>query len=349
MEELRLRSRLVWGPDALSALAGLAGQRVLVVSDAFLAQSGLLSQVLEHMQGSVVEVFDRVDGEPTLQMVAHGVAALQGAQAQAVVAFGGGSAMDCAKGVVWCADKTLPLWCIPTTAGTGSEVTAFCVLTDTARGVKHPLVDDALVPDVALLDARFLSGVPAKVTADAGLDVLTHAAEAYVAIKANPFTDALAERAFSTAYARLPAAFAGDMGAKGELLFASALAGMAFNAAGLGACHALAHALGARLHIAHGRINAVLLPHVLEANAQEPATARKYAQLAKSCGLTPNYRALSGALRRLRARLGVGERLEGQADLAQVAADAMNDPCMAGNAKPFTPQQLQAIVREVVG
>lgn len=347
MGNLRLRTRLIWGGEALGALGELKGLKILVVSDHFLAQNGLVNEVLSALEGSEVTVFDGVTGEPTLEMVAGGVAALGRARAQAVVAFGGGSAMDCAKGIVWYGEGRLPLWCIPTTAGTGSEVTAFSVLTDAKNGVKFPLVDDALVPDVALLDGRFLAGVPRSVTADTGMDVLTHATEAYVAVRANPLTDALAEKAFVTAYARLPAACAGDRDAKEDMLFASAMAGLAFNGAGLGACHALAHALGARIHAPHGRVNAALLAHVIEANAQDPATAKKYAKLAGLCGLSPNHRALSGALRRLCRRLGVPERLTGSADLAQVAADAEKDPCMADNVKTFTPAQLQAILREV--
>lgn len=347
MEELRLRTRLVWGPDALNTLGELRDLRVLVVSDGFLAKNGLLDRVLPHLKQSAVEVFDQVSGEPTLEMVARGVTVLQHLDAQAVVAFGGGSAMDCAKGLVWYGERRVPLWCIPTTAGTGSEVTSFSVLTDAQSGVKFPLVDDALLPDVAILDGQFLAGVPQNVTADAGLDVLTHAAEAYVAVRANTFTDVLAEKAFATAYAQLPGAFSGEAEAKNQMLFASALAGLAFNAAGLGACHALAHALGARLHAPHGRVNALLLPQVIEANAQLPASAKKYANLAKLCGLAPNSRALSGALRRLCRRLGIPPRLEGRVDLPQVAADAMKDPCMADNGKTFTPSELTDILREV--
>lgn len=348
MFELRLKSRIVWGPDALEALKELAGSRVLVAADPFLAKSGLLEQVLEPLKGSDVEVFDQIPGEPTLEMVAQGVAVMRRTEARTVVAVGGGSAMDCAKGMLWCAGGSASLWCVPTTAGTGSEVTSFSVLTDTKTGVKLPLVEDALLPAVAILDGRFLRGVPDKVTAHTGLDVLTHAAEAYVAVRANPFTDALAEKSFSTAYARLSAAVAGDQGAREELLFASMLAGLAFNAAGLGACHALAHALGARLHTPHGLTNALLLPQVIEANAQDAASARKYARLAARCGLSPSPRALAGALRRLCRRLGLPDKLEGSADLAVVAADAGKDACMADNAKPFTPRELETILREVV-
>lgn len=349
MEELRLRTRLIWGGDALSALEELRQLRVLVVSDGFLAKSGLLERVLDPLKGCQVAVFDQVNGEPTLDMVARGVAVLRELDAQVVVAFGGGSAMDCAKALGWCAGRRLPLWCIPTTAGTGSEVTNFSVLTDAQKGLKFPLVDDALLPDVAILNAQFLAGVPASVTADTGMDVLTHAIEAYVSVRADPFTDALAEKAVVTAYTRLGAAFSGDQAARGEMLFASTLAGMAFNAAGLGVCHALAHSLGARLHAPHGRVNAVLLPQVIEANARNPAAAKKYARLAGLCGLSANHRALSGALRRLCRRLDIPQGLTGSADLAAVAADALKDPCIADNPRTFTPRELEAILREVVG
>lgn len=349
MEEMRFRTRLVWGGGALSVLEELRQQRVLVVSDGYLAKSGLLERVLDPLKGCQVSVFDQVHGEPALEMVAQGVAALRALDAQVVVAFGGGSAMDCAKALGWCDGKRLPLWCIPTTAGTGSEVTNFSVLTDAAKGVKHPLVDDALLPEVAILDAQFLMGIPAAITADTGMDVLTHAIEAYVSAKANPFTDAWAEKAVVMAYASLGAAFSGDQGARGEMLFASALAGMAFNAAGLGVCHAMAHALGAKLHAPHGRVNAVLLPQVIDANARNPAVAKKYARLAGLCGLSPNHRALSGALRRLGRRLDIPQRLSGTADLAAVAVDAMKDPCMADNPRTFTPAELETILREVVG
>lgn len=349
MEELRLGVRLIWGDGALSAAGELAGRRVLVVSDSFLSASGALRPVLDALGGSETRVFDRVTGEPTLPMVAEGIVELQRLDAQAVVAFGGGSAMDCAKGVIYCSGRHMPLWCIPTTAGTGSEVTSFSVLTDPESGVKYPLVDDALLPDAAILDGQFLAGVPAAVTVNAGMDVITHAAEALVAVRGNIFTDALAEKSFVTALNRLPAAWEGDGEAKTEMLFASALAGIAFNAAGLGVCHALSHSLGARLHAPHGKVNALLLPQVIEANAQSPGAARKYAQLAKLCGLSPTPRSLAGALRRLCRRLGLPQRLEGEAELAQVAVDALRDPCMADNPITFTPQQLEHILREVVG
>ena len=225
MERFAIRPEIWFGPGALAALERLAGKRVLLVTDGFLSSSGLAKRALERLTGPV-EVFDKVEPDPTLKLVAEGVAVLEGFGPDVVVAFGGGSPMDCAKAMCWFSKRRPPLWCIPTTAGTGSEVTSFAVLTDTERGVKYPLVEEGLLPETAILDPTLLEGVPPKVTADTGMDVLTHAAEGFVARGSSPFSDALAERAFALAYARLPAAFAGDLGAKGDMLLASCMAGM---------------------------------------------------------------------------------------------------------------------------
>ena len=286
METFRLQTAVTFGRDALAALEELAGKRVLVVTDDFLAKSGLLDKVTARLPGCTVETFTGVVPDPPLETVARGARALADFKPQAVVAFGGGSALDCAKAMAEFGGKLgglerPELWAVPTTAGTGSEVTSFAVLTDSAKGVKYPLVDDGLLPCRAVLDPVFLAGVPAAVTADTGMDVLTHAAEAYVARGANPYTDALAEKAFDLAWRSLPAAFGaeGESEDKARMLLASNLAGMAFNAAGLGLCHSLAHALGGAFHIPHGRLNALIFPHVLAFNSAQPRAAARYSRV----------------------------------------------------------------------
>ena len=246
---------------------------------------------------------------------------------------------------------------VPTTAGTGSEVTSFAVLTDRAKGVKYPLVDDALLPDEAILDPSLLAGVPPAVTADTGMDVLTHAAEAYVARGATPYTDALAEKAFTLAWQNLRPAWetAGESGAKGNMLLASNLAGIAFNAAGLGICHSLAHALGGRFHLPHGRLNALILPHVIHFNAADGTAAEKYGRLAKLCGLAANPRSLAAGLNRLRAQLKLPERLsacgvEGKeltAALDGLAEAAQADLCAPSNPRPAAAEDLKSLLREL--
>lgn len=353
METFWIKPKLYFGPEPMDALDRLAGKRVLIVTDAFLASSGLLDRVKNRLTGAV-EIFDQVEPDPSLRLVAQGVRMLRDFGPDAVVAFGGGSPMDCAKGMCWFSGRHPPLWCIPTTAGTGSEVTSFAVLTDTDQDVKYPLVEEDLLPEAAILDASLLEGVPPHVTADTGMDVLTHAAEAVAAKGASPFSDALAEKAFALAYRRLPEAHAGSREAKQDMLLASCMAGMAFNAAGLGVCHSMAHALGGRFHVPHGRLNALLLPGVIQFNAAEQAAAEKYARLAKLCGLAANPRALSSAVTRLRSGLKIPLKLpvpaqEFRAALPGLTAAALQDVCLPGNPRPVTAGEIEAMLREIGG
>ena len=360
METFRLKTAVSFGTGALAALEELSGQRVMVVTDNFLAGSGLLEKVMARLSGCAVETFTGVEPDPPLEVVARGARALADFGPQAVVAFGGGSALDCAKAMVEYGKKLgapaeTALWAVPTTAGTGSEVTSFAVLTDSKKGVKYPLVSEDLLPCRAVLDPVLLAGVPAGVTADTGMDVLTHAAEAYVAKGANVYTDALAEKAFVLAWRSLPAAFAGDQGARGEMLLASNLAGLAFNGAGLGLCHSMAHALGGKFHVPHGRLNAMLLPHVIRFNAGDSGAAGRYAGLARLCGLTPTARGLAFAVQRLCISLGQPDRLTacgvepGQVRTCgdEVAAAALADPCAPSNPRSATAQDVRAILREL--
>lgn len=356
METFSLKPTIYFGPDALSALEGLSG-RVLIVTDGFLAhKSGLLERVTTRLSRCQVGLFDAVEPDPSLQLAAQGVKFLRDFGPNAVLAFGGGSPMDCAKAMRYFAGgPPLPLWCVPTTAGSGSEATSFAVLTDREKGVKLPLVDNALLPDAAVLAPEFLAGAPGPVTADSGLDVLAHAAEAAAARGATPFTDALAEKSFSMAWNALPAARQGDHEARGEMLLAACLAGIAFNSAGLGLCHALAHALGGAFPVPHGRLNSLLLPAVISFNAASPSAAKKYARLAGLCGLTGTPRALSAALARLRHSLGGPDTLAAcgvdkaalEEKLDPLAAAALADRCVEGNPIRPTEGEIRDILRSV--
>ena len=344
MQTFSIKPNLYFGSDALGALRALAGQRVLVVTDSFLASSGLLERVRVHLDGSTVTVFDQVTPDPSVELVARGVQLLREVRPEVLIAFGGGSPMDCAKAIRWSAGECIPLWAIPTTAGTGSEMTAYAVLTDTGKGLKYPLVDESLLPEYAVLDPSLLEGVPPVVTADTGMDVLTHAAEAYVSLQTTPFTDALAEKAFVLAYENLSEAYRGDSERRSAILYASCMAGMAFNSAGLGICHSLAHALGGRLHLPHGRLNAVLLPHVIRFNAAQPEAARRYAKLARLCGLAPSARALAGAVSRMLTVLKMPTTLTMDGP-AEIAAAALADPCTTTNPHAPTQAELEKLLR----
>ena len=360
MKQFSLGPDLYFGAGALSALSALAGKRVFVVSDAFLVSSGLMERVTARLEGSAVEIFDRVTPDPPLRLVAEGVERLRAFAPEAIVAFGGGSPMDCAKGIRRFArgegEATLPLWCVPTTAGTGSEVTAFAVLTDPEAGVKYPLAEDALLPDAAVLDPALLAGVPPAVTADTGMDVLAHAAEAAVATRASAFTDALAGQAFSLAMENLAGARRGEGAAREQMLLASCMAGIAFQNAGLGICHGLSHALGGRWHVPHGRLNAVLLPHVIRFNARARHAAAGYASLARRCGLSGAARGLAAAVERLRGSLGMPGSLTGcgipggelLGALDSLTEAALGDICTGTNPVPPDERALGALLREAM-
>ncbi|AZB71219.1 iron-containing alcohol dehydrogenase [Cereibacter sphaeroides] len=352
------RTEIVFGEGLLDRLHAYRGQRIGIVTDEFMARSGPLERVLAHLEGCTVEIFAEAIAEPPLSTVASGARLFIRFRPDVVLALGGGSPIDAAKAilaVVRNADPGHPirLVAIPTTSGTGSEVTAFAVISDPDNDRKFPLISADLVPDVAILDPEFVRTAPPKVTADTGMDVITHAIEAVVARGASHFSDAFAEKALELAFPALPRAYdnGNDLAARDAMHQASCLAGMAFTEAGLGINHGLAHAIGGQLHLVHGRINAVLLPHVIAWNAglEDDApgcreTAGRYARIAQRVGLdVPGTRAgviaLIRAIEALNQRFGIPSSLRGlgvaieeyRRAIPDLAAAAFADACTAGN------------------
>lgn len=239
-------------------------------------ESGRVSYLTDKIkaEGAKWEIFSDVTPDPDIETVTAGVAKILEFQPDTVIALGGGSPIDAAKAIAYFAAKQIdlrdcPFVAVPTTSGTGNQVSKFAVITDRARGIKYPLSDDTLLPDYAVLDAELTCSVPPKVTADTGLDVLTHAIEAFVCTEANAFTDALAEKSVKLVdhYLLLAYKEPDNREARQGMHNASCLAGAAFSNAGLGLCHSMAHAMGAQFHIPHGRANAILLPVVMSFNA----------------------------------------------------------------------------------
>lgn len=266
--------------------------------------------------------------------------------------------MDCAKAMLYFSGSDAKLVAVPTTSGSGSEVTDFAILTH--GGVKHPLVDRRLRPDVAILDDELLRGLPGSLVADAGFDVLCHAIEALGGKNAGAITDALARDAFCAAFSALPASFAGRQEVRLSLHTAATMAGMAFTQAGLGVCHAMAHALGGLYHIPHGRLNAILLPAVVECNAA--GVGDKYADLARAAGLGGSsermaVRSLKNALIGLRRQLQLPETLaqagvqprQVRQDQDRILAAALEDPCCQTNPVPVEEALVLRILSEVTG
>ena len=295
MNTFSLQTRLYSGQGSLAVLKRFTNKHIWIICDGFLARSPLLETLRQALPAdNRISVFSEITPDPTIRTVAQGIAQMQALQPQVVIGFGGGSAMDAAKAIVWFSQQSginiETCVAIPTTSGTGSEVTSACVISDPDKGIKYPLFDNALYPDMAILDPDLVVSVPPQITANTGMDVLTHALEAWVSPHASDFTDALAEKAAKLVFQYLPTAVEkGDcVATRGKMHNASTLAGMAFSQAGLGLNHAIAHQLGGQFHLPHGLANALLLTAVIRFNAGDPRAAKRYARLAKTCHLCPD-------------------------------------------------------------
>ena len=358
MERFLCKTKIIAGAGSVAALGELGSKRLLMVADPYFSVSGKAAQIAAFAGAEATEVFDRVKPDPTVELAAEGTSLVQRFAPDTVVALGGGSAIDCAKAMVYFSGQPVKLVAIPTTSGSGSEVTEFAILSH--GGIKHPLVDGRLQPDVAILDSDLLKELPSGLVADAGFDILTHAVEAYTAAGAGAVSDALAADAFSTAFALLPASFGGNTQVRQRIHMASTMAGMAFSQAGLGLCHAMAHSLGGMFHVPHGRLNAILLPAVIDCNAH--GVAAKYAKLARSAGLggsadTLAVRNLKNGLVRLRRELRLPESLaqagikpqEVRYRVKEIVTATLEDPCCRTNGVPVEDFMVRRVLEEVTG
>ncbi|MGM0523321.1 MAG: bifunctional acetaldehyde-CoA/alcohol dehydrogenase [Bacillota bacterium] len=365
--------------------------KAFIVTDPMMVKLGYVDKVLYHLRKRAdyvhCEIFSDVEPDPSKETVMRGAKAMDEFQPDVIIALGGGSAMDAAKGM-WLfhehpttdfngiKQKFLDIRkrvykfpelghkakfvAIPTTSGTGSEVTSFTVITDKENNIKYPLADYELTPDVAIIDPEFVMTVPPVVTADTGMDVLTHAIEAYVSVLANDYTDGIALHAIKLVFENLPMAYKDGSNefAREKMHNASTLAGMAFANAFLGINHSLAHKLGAEFGIAHGRANAILMPHVIRYNATKPSkfnsfpkyqhfiADERYAAIAKHLGLKANtteegVESLVNAIYDLAKKLNIPmsirengvDKKEFEARVDFLADKAFEDQCTTANPK----------------
>lgn len=375
MENFSLNSNLYFGAGAIDALAAFNGKRVAIVADPIIGKNGIGDSAAGLMGCGKNAIFDRIEPDPSLEQVADCCRFVEELRAEIIVAIGGGSAIDTAKAVVLvlCGKgKKLYFAAVPTTAGTGSEVTDCTVVSDHAAGRKVLISDPRMVPDMAVLDYTLTKTVPKAVTAFTGMDVITHALEAYVANKANSITDAYAEKSLRLAFGNLYEAYLhGDSDtARENMMMASYLAGLAFTKAGLGICHSIAHAVGAAFNIPHGEANAILLPHVVAFNsgldvpfgADKSPSAAKYAEAARIVGipvggtrLTVQY--LVRALEDLNNKMSIPRTLMqlgvSAADMKERRAGiidaALKDSCTAANPVQPDAGQIGKILDRVMG
>lgn len=376
MERFKLKTDIIFGNDALGALKNIKSESAVIFTDAFMVKSGTSDMVASYMQKcGKISVYSEVKPDPPVELISSAVKFVMDAGADTVVALGGGSAIDAAKSTLMIIrehyKKNIVLIAVPTTSGTGSEVTQFAVISDTAAGKKIPLVDESMLPEMAVLDAELVKSVPPAITADTGFDVLTHALEAYMSINANDFSDALAEKAVELVAENLIPAFknGNDTVAREKMHTASCLAGIAFNEVSLGINHGIAHALGAQFHIPHGRANAMLLPHVLYFNAEldikfcvkfDCKTADKLEMLARRLGYPANspdigVRNMIQRIKEFQRIMGIPQDL-GDAGVTKaqyekvkdfIIDSALNDACTVTNPRKATYKDVEGILDKI--
>ena len=358
MNQYSCKTNIIFGAGAVEALKDMGAKRLFMVTDPYFYENGTAAKIAAASGAEQTEIFHKIAPDPSVELAAEGTAAVRQFQPDVLVALGGGSAIDCAKAMAYFSGSDAKFVAIPTTSGSGSEVTDFAILTH--NGIKHPLVDKRLQPHTAILDSDLLDALPKKLIADTGFDVLCHALEAFVAKGAGMVTDALAKEAFCTVFALLPASYAGRKDVRLRIHTAATMAGMAFTQAGLGLCHAMSHALGGMFHLPHGRLNAILLPSIIDCNTH--MAGDKYARLAGAAGVggsaqTIAVRNLRNALARLRKELNM------PATLAQAGIDPRNvrvkskelvdavlaDPCCESNPIKVEDFMVRRILEEVTG
>jgi alcohol dehydrogenase class IV len=384
---------LYHGKGALEALKTLQGKRAIIcVGGGSMKRGGFLQKAEDYLKeaGMEVKLFEGIESDPSVETVMKGAAVMQEFEPDWIVAIGGGSPIDAAK-AMWikyeypettfedmCKVFGLPklrkkahFCAISSTSGTATEVTAFSIITDYHKGIKYPIADFEITPDVAIVDPELAETMPPKLVAHTGMDAMTHAIEAYVSTAHVEYTDALALHAIKMIDADLVKSYNGDMAARASMHDAQCLAGMAFSNALLGIVHSMAHKTGAAFkngHIIHGAANAMYLPKVIRFNAKDPAAAERYAYIADFIHLGGNSTQekvdlLIQALRRMNdelniphcirnygegglpAETGIVPEDEFLSKLHDIAANALLDACTGSNPRQPGQEEMEQLLK----
>ena len=369
------------GKGSLAELKNLGGKKaILIVGGGSMKRQGFLDKAINYLKegGMEVELFEGVEPDPSVETVMRGAEAMRAFEPDWIVSMGGGSPIDAAK-AMWAfyeyPDVTFEELCIPfnfptlrqkakfaaipTTSGTATEVTAFSVITNYQTGVKYPLADFNITPDVAIVDPELVEGLPAKQVAYTGMDALTHAIEAYVSTCNCAFTDPLALQAIEMVFDYLPASYNGNMVAREQMHYAQCLAGMAFSNALLGIVHSMAHKTGAAFstgHITHGCANAMYLPYVIKYNARDAVAAHRYAEIARRMGLAgTSEQALINSLCEkiddFNVQMNIPKSLkefgiiedEFKEKIAKISELAVSDACTGSNPRAIDPATMERL------
>ena len=385
------------GEGALDALKGLKGKKaVICIGGGSIKKSGHLDVIEANLKeaGFETKLIEGIESDPSVDTVIAGAKVMEEFGPDWIIAVGGGSPIDAAK-AMWvkyeypdisfeqmCTPFGLPemrtkakFCAITTTSGTGTEVTAFAVITDYEKGIKYPMADFEITPDVAIVDPALVAGLPPKLVAFTGMDALTHSIEAYVSTARSYYTDAMALHSIKMIQDNLVASYAGDQAARAAMHDAQCLAGMAFSSGLLGIVHSMAHKTGAAFeggHIIHGCANAMYLPKVIKYNAGDRATADRYAQIADAIGLCGKTRAAKvEALiqfcldfnremnipnciseygeggKKVEAGQGFVTQAEFESKLSEISANALQDACTLSNPRAIGQAQMERMMTAV--
>ena len=386
MGRFTLPRDLYHGKGSLAELKNLQGKRaIIVVGGGSMKRFGFLDKAVGYLKeaGMEVELFENVEPDPSVETVMKGAEAMRKFQPDWIISMGGGSPIDAAKAMwafyeypdVTFEDLITPFsfptlrtkakFCaIPSTSGTATEVTAFSVITDYQKGIKYPLADFNITPDVAIVDPELAETMPAKLTAHTGMDAMTHAIEAYVSTLNCDYTDPLALHAIKMIHNDLKKSYDGDMDARDRMHNAQCLAGMAFSNALLGIVHSMAHKTGAAYtggHIVHGCANAMYLPRVIQYNAKDETAAERYADIARFIGLKGNnteelVAALVAEIKAMNASLNIPEAIkdyeggiidetEFMEKLSKVAELAIGDACTGSNPRQPSQEDMEKLLK----
>ena len=377
MARFTLPRDLYHGKGALEALKSFTGKKAMIcVGGGSMKRFGFLDRAVGYLKeaGMEVELFEGIEPDPSVETVMRGAEAMLKFEPDWIIAMGGGSPIDAAK-AMWikyeypeitfeemCKVFGIPplrrkahFCAISSTSGTATEVTAFSIITDYQKGIKYPIADFEITPDVAIVDPDLAETMPKKLVAHTGMDAMTHAIEAYVSTAHCDYTDPLAIFAIRMIQGDLVDSYNGDMSKRDSMHNAQCLAGMAFSNALLGIVHSMAHPLGAFYDTPHGVANALLLPYVMEYNAESPSRA-KYLDIARAMGVDTagmsvdeSVAAAVGAVRDLSLSIGIPQRLHEigvrEEDIPALAVAAFNDVCTGGNPRPTSVGDIEKLYR----
>ncbi|WP_029758125.1 MULTISPECIES: 1-propanol dehydrogenase PduQ [Fusobacterium] len=344
-------------------------KKAFIVTDSVMTKIGMTKKFENIFEQKNIEykIFDEVEVDPSFEIVNKALDKVIDFLPEVIIAIGGGSSLDTAKAIKYFVKKSnlsIPLIALPTTSGTGSEVTSYAVLTDKKNNIKIPLKDNEMIPEYAILDPELTKTLPKSVVADSGIDALTHAIESYTCKGANFYTQIYALSAIRLIFKNLLRMYKDikDDEARIEMAKASYIAGFAFEKSGLGINHSIAHAIGGKFHIAHGKINGTILPYVIRFNSEDKTTALKYYEISKDLGFPANSieegaESLAVAVEILNKNLGLPSCVKDLAideekyknEIEIMTKSALEDICTSGNIREVNLKNLKELFVKVYG